>query len=582
LVIASQGTPDAAWNAADCDQDGNPNGTDPNPLVPTAADDAFTAQFGNPTTFNILTNDDFLPGATTSITQAGGTATGTISFDAATGEVSYTPTAAEAVAGGTVTVVYTVCNTAVNPDVCETATVTITVTDADDDGDGVSNGQESIDGTDPNDGCSYIAASQVVANVTGAWNALDCDGDGVINGTEVTDSTDPQDPCSLVIASQGTPDAAWNAADCDQDGNLNGTDPNPLVPTAADDAFTAPIGEPTTFNILTNDDFLSGTDISITQTGGTAGGTVSFDPTTGEITYVPLDSELDTDVTIEYQVCNTAVNPAVCDTATITISVNNPDTDGDGVLDTQEVIDGTDPNDACSYNVTSQVIEEVSDEWNALDCDGDGVTNGTEIIDATDPSDLCEFITTNRTLDASDAWNEGDCDGDTVSNEDEWNPAGDGNGPDDTDGDGILDFLDIDDDNDGVNTIDEDLDKNGDPMSDDCDNDNLADYLDSEPCKVETPTLFTPNGDGTNDVFEIPGLANLYPNFEIKIFNRWGNIVYDYNNNGSSNPKWWDGFSSGRMTLNKGEKVPTGTYFYTINYNDKDRKPTSGWIYLNR
>ena len=142
--------------------------------------------------------------------------------------------------------------------------------------------------------------------------------------------------------------------------------------------------------------------------------------------------------------------------------------------------------------------------------------------------------------------------------------------------------LDIDDDNDGINTIDEDLDGNGDPMTDDCDNDNLADYLDPDPCKVEIPTLFTPNGDGTNDVFEIPGLANMYPKFEMIIYNRYGNIVYDYNNNGNSNPKWWDGFSTGRMTLKKGDKVPTGTYFYTIKYNDGKRKPSSGWIYLNR
>ncbi|HBK71318.1 MAG TPA: hypothetical protein DDZ39_06635, partial [Flavobacteriaceae bacterium] len=306
------------------------------------------------------------------------------------------------------------------------------------------------------------------------------------------------------------------------------------------------------------------------------------DPLTGEITYTALNSEIDTDVTIEYQVCNTGMNPTVCDTAIITISVINPDTDGDGVLDTQEVIDGTDPNDACSYTTASQVLADVSAAWNDMDCDGDGVTNGTEIVDATDPQDMCDFIPANRTLAASEAWNNGDCDGDTVSNGNEWNPKDDGNGPDDTDRDGIFDFLDIDDDNDGVNTIDEDADGNNDPMTDDCDKDGLADYLDPDACAVEIPTLFTPNGDGTNDTFEIPGLVNLYPKFELKIFNRWGNIVYDYHNNGNLNPKWWDGFSTGRMTVSGSERVPTGTYFYIINFNDGKRKPESGWIYLNR
>ncbi|HHC78585.1 MAG TPA: gliding motility-associated C-terminal domain-containing protein, partial [Flavobacteriia bacterium] len=426
-------------------------------------------------------------------------------------------------------------------DVCATATVTITITDQDTDGDGVSDGQETIDGTDVNDGCSYNTASQVIANVTAAWNALDCDGDGVINGTEITDGTDPKDMCSLVIASQSVaPSAAWNAADCDNDGNANGSDPNPLVPSATDDAFTAPNGGPTTFNILSNDDFLPGANTSITQTGGTAGGTISFDPLTGEVTYTPLSSELDTDVTIEYQVCNTVPDPDVCETATITISVIDPDTDGDGVRDSDEVADGTDPNDPC------------------------------------------DFVPASRTLEPSDEWNAMDCDNDNVSNEDEWNPSGDGNGPDDTDGDGIFDFLDVDDDGDGIATIEEDADSDGNPMNDDCDSDGTPDYLDSEACMVEIPTLFTPDGDGINDVFEIPGLANLFPNFEMKIYNRWGNVVYDYKNDGRSQPDWWDGFSDGRITINSSKVAPTGTYFYVINFNDNNRKPESGWIYLNR
>jgi hypothetical protein len=52
----------AAWKLLDCDKDGNPNGTDPNPKTPTAVADAFTAKYGSATGFNILANDDFLPG----------------------------------------------------------------------------------------------------------------------------------------------------------------------------------------------------------------------------------------------------------------------------------------------------------------------------------------------------------------------------------------------------------------------------------------------------------------------------------------------------------------------------------------
>ncbi|MBL6647389.1 MAG: hypothetical protein ISP57_00570 [Flavobacteriaceae bacterium] len=50
---------------------------------------------------------------------------------------------------------------------------------------------------------------------------------------------------------------------------------------------------------------------------------------------------------------------------------------------------------------------------------------------------------------------------------------------DDTDGDGIPNFQDIDDDNDGILTKDE-YDQNGDNIPDDSDNDGIPDYLDSD------------------------------------------------------------------------------------------------------
>ncbi|NLP57874.1 Ig-like domain-containing protein, partial [Lutibacter sp. B1] len=97
------------------------------------------------------------------------------------------------------------------------------------------------------------------------------------------------------------------------------------------------------------------------------------------------------------------------------------------------------------------------------------------------------------------------------------------------------------------------------------------------------PEGFTPNGDGVNDVLGIQYLEVLYPNFSMEIVNRWGNIVYKYKHNGNPNktPEWFDGTSNGRWNVGKG-KLPVGTYFYTIYFNNNERKPEVGWIYLRR
>ncbi|NOQ91400.1 MAG: T9SS type B sorting domain-containing protein, partial [Flavobacteriaceae bacterium] len=94
------------------------------------------------------------------------------------------------------------------------------------------------------------------------------------------------------------------------------------------------------------------------------------------------------------------------------------------------------------------------------------------------------------------------------------------------------------------------------------------------------PSGFSPNGDGDNDVFSIPGLIET-PNFTMEVFDRWGNSVYKYANNGNLSPDWWDGRSTGNMTLSKGELVPAGTYFYLIEYNDGSKSPNKGWVYVN-
>ncbi len=68
------------------------------------------------------------------------------------------------------------------------------------------------------------------------------------------------------------------------------------------------------------------------------------------------------------------------------------------------------------------------------------------------------------------------------------------------------------------------------------------------------PNVFSPNGDGINDTWEIKGLGN-YPNVEVHIFDRYGRVVFTQGNY----HKAWDGTYEGM-----GKPVAVGTYYYII------------------
>lgn len=80
---------------------------------------------------------------------------------------------------------------------------------------------------------------------------------------------------------------------------------------------------------------------------------------------------------------------------------------------------------------------------------------------------------------------------------------------------------------------------------------------------IRIPNAFSPNGDGRNDFWEIDGIET-YPNAEVKVFNRWGNIIFESIGYGGS--KQWEG------TIN-GIKVPTGTYYYIVDIDEEGIKP---------
>ncbi len=82
----------------------------------------------------------------------------------------------------------------------------------------------------------------------------------------------------------------------------------------------------------------------------------------------------------------------------------------------------------------------------------------------------------------------------------------------------------------------------------------------------------SPNGDGINDIWEIPNIES-FPNALVEVYNRWGELLHsttDYKNNK------WDG-------TYKNKELPVGTYYYVINLNsDLVKDPITGPITVLR
>lgn len=95
-------------------------------------------------------------------------------------------------------------------------------------------------------------------------------------------------------------------------------------------------------------------------------------------------------------------------------------------------------------------------------------------------------------------------------------------------------------------------------------------------CRIDTSTfkvydIITPNGDNSNDKWIIANIEK-YPNNEMFIYNRWGQIVYTkkaYTND-------WEG------TNQEGKELPAAAYFYIIKLNDDKNTVWEGSVTILR
>ena len=253
---------------------------------------------------------------------------------------------------------------------------------------------------------------------------------------------------------------------------------------------------------------------------------------------------VDTDGDLRFDYLDTdSDNDGIDDTieAGYTLATNNNDTDHDGLLDEYDDVDTTgsvfDVNDELNNGASTLPDANTStpevDYREILDSDGDGITDSVDLDDDndgildtveqdgdplrdTDNDGIIDSLDLDSDNDgindliesnfgATDANNDGIIDGvpadfganglfDGVETTPE---SGTTSVTLDTDGDGIPNFQDIDDDNDGINTEDENYDAaNNNPTDQDSDGDNIPDYLDTDD---DNDGVLTADEDNDND-----------------------------------------------------------------------------------
>ncbi len=418
----------------------------------------------------------------------------------------------------------------------------------------------------------------------------------------------------------------------------------PIV-DAIDDAVATTEDTPVNIDVLANDNDIPtlGTLTATAPSDGAVviddGGTPN-DPSDDFITYTPNPGFTGTD-SFTYTLCDNLGN---CSTGTVTVVVNPPnvnlDSDDDGIVDSFEDLDldgdgdpATNPtdtdgdgfpdyldidsdDDGIPDNVEAQPtagyippsgvdanangLDDAYENGGAVgivpeDTDGDGIPDYADtdsdndgVPDAIEGHDFDRDGQPDVTYIGSDKDNDGLDDGyegavaiDIDVNDEIDDPASD---LPNTDRNGDVDYRDTDDDDDNIPTAMEDANSDGNFSNDDMDADGIPDYLElnSNADELQVYNVVTPNGDGAHDHLTIEGIQN-FPNNTIRIYNRWGVLVYTtraYDTQGNV----FDGTSEGRVTVAQDNKLPVGTYFYILEFEDDNgvMQTRNGYLYLNR
>ncbi|MBA4607557.1 tandem-95 repeat protein [Aeromicrobium sp. Marseille-Q0843] len=294
-----------------------------------ASDDTATTEVGTATAVLVRQNDTSLSGqalALPSVTTAPEHGTASVTVD---GRIVYTP---EDGFSGEDTFEYRVCDTSTPTSVCDTATVTVTVENVFSDGTAAQDGVKT-----PQNTAKDIPLADVVS-ATGK----------PVDPTKVTVSEEPGhgevtvDPTTGELTYTPVPgytgDDEFEVRVCDTSDPVQcstvaiGVTVGANTVEAADDSATTAVETPRTINVRGNDDSASGQALAAPAvTTAPAHGTTVVE-SDGRITYTPAAGFSGED-TFEYRVCDTSAPTAVCDTATVTVTVENVFSDESAVED---------------------------------------------------------------------------------------------------------------------------------------------------------------------------------------------------------------------------------------------------------
>lgn len=93
-----------------------------------------------------------------------------------------------------------------------------------------------------------------------------------------------------------------------------------------------------------------------------------------------------------------------------------------------------------------------------------------------------------------------------------------------------------------------------------------------DPPEISIPIVFTPNGDGVNDTWSIPAIAEVYPNSVVSIYDRFGKLLVQFL---GAEAEGWDG-------TYQGNKLPSTDYWYQITIEEIDKEYSGHFTLIRR